>query len=88
MLVFIYISFSPAYLLYCNLAEVNLFANDLSFEAPDQNNFQADQQKEPGGTFPNVHSIPLLSRINLSEVFTNFPWQLLFSEQEPLILRC
>jgi hypothetical protein len=88
IVIFIFITLSSAYFLYCNLTEVNLPANDLSFEAPDQNDSQADQQKEFGQTLPNVLSVPFLSRINVPEVFTNFSWQVLFFQQEPFLLRC
>ena len=87
IVIFFLILLSPAYFFYRNLTEVSLFANDLSFEAPDQNNLRTDQQKEPEGTFPSVLSV-FLSRINLSEVSTSFPWQVLFSQQKPFILRC
>jgi hypothetical protein len=88
IMIFISIFLSPTCLLYYNLTGVNFFINDLSFEASDQNNSLADQQKEPNGTFPNVLPVPPLSRINLSEVFTSFSTQALFPQQKPFNLRC
>jgi hypothetical protein len=88
MMIIFFIFLSPSYSLYWNLTGINFSVNDLNFEAPDQDNLLADQQKEPNGIFPDVPAFLLLSRINLSEVFTIFSCQTLFPQQNPFNLRC
>jgi len=83
-----FIFLSPAYFCYRNLADINLSANDLSFEVPDQDNFLTDQQKEPESSIPNVLSALFLSQINPFRVFIDSSCQAFLPQQKPFVLRC
>jgi hypothetical protein len=83
-----FIFFSPTYCCYHNLADMNLFTIDLSFEVPDQDNFLTDQQKDPEPSIPSVLSVLFLSRINLFEVSIGLSCQAFLPQQKPFVLRC
>jgi hypothetical protein len=79
----------PAYLRCSNLAEVNLFSTDLSFENSDQDDQLLDQhQDESKALVVSAFSIIFLPGTNPFEQIPRFFLLTSFLDQTTLILRC
>jgi hypothetical protein len=88
MFILFFISLSPAYFCYNQLAETNLFSGDLSFESCGQENLSIDQQSESKGSVTNVLSVPMLPGPNLFRLLFGSSSRALLIDQKPFALRC
>jgi hypothetical protein len=78
----------PAYLLFSNLSEFNLFPTDLSFESPDQDDQLDGQQYQSGSLLSGVFFITSLPGTDFTEQAHFFSFPLTSNPQNESILRC
>jgi len=83
-----FILFFPAYSRYSNLSEMTLFATDLNFENPDQDDQIQDQQQ--GSDLFSLSEIYAVSlpETNPFESFCHFYSPVLSLDQKNCVLRC
>jgi len=77
-----------AYLDYHDLGEADLFARDICFENPDQENLLIDQHNKSNALVSSAFSNGLPPFIEVSEQFPLFPFTACSLDQETFILRC
>ena len=84
----LFILLFPAYLRCSNLAEVDLFSTDLSFENPDQDDQLFDQQDGSRAFVLSGASVILLPGANLFGQLPHFSFQTASLDQKTFVLRC
>jgi len=84
----LFILLFPAYLRCSNLAEVDLFSTDLSFENPDQDDQLFDQQDGSRAFVLSGISITFLPGVNLFGQLPRFSFHTASLCEKTLILRC
>ena len=77
-----------AYLDYCDLAEADFFACDMSFENPDQDNLSIDPQNESEVFLSSAFSVTSTLSLDLLGQLPHFSFTTCSLDQKTFTLRC